>query len=1019
MTAELAALEEENRKLRRENRRYSDVLGSELIATAIHVNGRWVMANKTFTDLLGYESVDALIGCEISRNIVPEEKDIVAERIRDTMETGAVNNYWDEHLLRADGTVIDVEITGIATMYNGMEGVQILVNDISKRKTIEKRLRENETRFQALLDNAPFCLHELDTSGKLLHINPSGLRMMEIDRPTDVVGRSFFELFQPPYTAMVRERFAKAIQGRYVEFEYCLARDGRQSYHASNFIPIPGQDGRIERVMGVTRDVTGRRRMEEEIIERELRFRQITENMDEVFWLTKPVHQELIYVSPAFYKIWGRTAQELHREPSIWRDSLHPEDRNRIIHAVKTRQVAGTYDERYRILRPDGEVRWVHERAYPISDDSGEIYRITGIVEDVTGRKRAEDALLESENRLRQIIDLVPHMLFAKDQTGRFLMINHAVAEAYGLATTELTEQVHREIGAIEDKVRPTPAQDLEVLRTGRPLFIPEEPFTDVKGYRRILQTTKIPFSDRGRPAVLGIAVDITERRLAEERNQALLAGIPDLMFVHDKDGKLLDYHGPAGRLYLPPEQFLGKNLNEILPEEVTETILAGTRAALGNNSPEIVEYSLILNERPTHHEARLVPYGEDLVLSIVRDVTERAEMEREREALESQLRHAQKLETIGTLAGGIAHDFNNMLAPILGFTEIALADLEPGSEVSGFLENVIKAARRAKQLVQQILTFSHAETKQERRPIKISAVINEAFQLLRASLPATIVLDLQFNTDDDVISGDPTQINQVIINLCANSRQAIGDNPGTISMELERVRVDRDFQRLHPNLEEGTWLRLSVQDTGCGMDETTVARIFEPFFTTKEVGAGTGLGLSVIHGIVHSHEGVIEVSSEIGEGTRFEIYLPPLDGVAAGLDDPDAEPARGQEKILLVDDEALVNEMADKMLTQLGYRVTSCRTGEEALDEFGKKPEFWDLVITDQTMPGISGLILASRIRALRRNIPIILTTGYSEIVNDKTLSTHGIAQMIYKPFNAVEIGAAIRKVLGARTIG
>ncbi|PLX84837.1 MAG: hypothetical protein C0617_06395 [Desulfuromonas sp.] len=398
-------------------------------------------------------------------------------------------------------------------------------------------------------------------------------------------------------------------------------------------------------------------------------------------------------------------------------------------------------------------------------------------------------------------------------------------------------------------------------------------------------------------------------------------------------------------------------------------------------------------------------PKGEIVnYVALIRDMSNEMRMER-------QLGRAQRLEAIGTLAGGIAHDFNNILSPIMGYTELTLESLPPDSPAREHLNQVLAATGRARDLVKQILASSRSSS-QPRQPVQIAPIVKETLKLLRASLPTTIDIEQRLEAGRDVVLADPTQIHQVMLNLATNGAQAMGTREGTLRVGLSEERVAAGAAR-HHDLEEGAYLRLTVSDTGCGMTAEVEERIFEPFFTTKDVDQGTGLGLTVVQGIVKSHGGAILIDSEPGRGTTFEVYFPQLFGEAVAAAEEKASAFAGGEHILFVDDERSIADLGNQGLKRLGYRVSATTSGPEALELFRERPDDFDLVITDQTMPQMTGTVLAGHLVGIRPDIPIILCTGYSPGLTPEAVAALGIREMVNKPLTAREYGEAIRRVL------
>ncbi len=391
--------------------------------------------------------------------------------------------------------------------------------------------------------------------------------------------------------------------------------------------------------------------------------------------------------------------------------------------------------------------------------------------------------------------------------------------------------------------------------------------------------------------------------------------------------------------------------------------------------------------------------------INFVRDITKTKKMEQ-------QMTQTQKMQAIGTLAGGIAHDFNNILSAMMGYTEISLLEMAPESKAYQRLHNVLQAGNRARDLVHQILTFSR-ETYQESKPVPISAIVKEAMKLLRASIPASIEFIQDIDADAGNVLADSTRIHQVIMNLCTNASHSMLARGGTLEVRLENFQIDESLAGDYLNLDAGSYVCLTVSDTGHGMDPETLKQIFDPYFSTKEPGEGTGLGLSVVHGIVSGLGGSIKVYSEQGTGTTFNVILPRIESEDREVNEwPRIYPG-GSETILLVDDEEAVLDVTREMLETLGYQVISRISSLEAYQAFLTTPDRFDLVITDHTMPKMSGIELIHKMLVTRKSLPIILCTGFSAGITRKKMDTIGAQAMLNKPVLKQELAQTIRKVL------
>ena len=398
--------------------------------------------------------------------------------------------------------------------------------------------------------------------------------------------------------------------------------------------------------------------------------------------------------------------------------------------------------------------------------------------------------------------------------------------------------------------------------------------------------------------------------------------------------------------------------------------------------------------------------------ISLVQDITKHKQTEAENKKIESQLLHAQKMEAIGTLAGGIAHDFNNILSVIIGNTEILSFGEDIDPSVRSGLDQILAASQRAKQLVSQILAISR-NGKQEKILINLKPIIKETLEFLRASLPTLIQLRHHLEPDAGTIMAEPSQMQQVLMNLCVNAGHAMEKDGGVLQIDLSNAALTQEDTRFDPKVEPGDFVKLTVSDTGHGMEPPVLQRIFDPYFTTKELGKGTGLGLTAVHGIVTSHGGMIRVDSEVGKGTTFTIFLPRAMGFEKVEDKPRQPLPMGTEKILFVDDEKVLADLGRQILGELGYQVETRTSPVEALEAFRANPQKFDLVITDLTMPQMTGLNLASKIMEIRPGMPIILCTGFSEQANERAASAMGICAFLLKPLVMRDMAGAVRKAL------
>ncbi|MCP4350761.1 MAG: response regulator [Desulfobacterales bacterium] len=557
-----------------------------------------------------------------------------------------------------------------------------------------------------------------------------------------------------------------------------------------------------------------------------------------------------------------------------------------------------------------------------------------------------------------------------------------------------------------------------DVNKTGKAEHYPVFMYKDdrLSGWRENL-VYKLPSGE-----IVAIYSDETEQMMtklelvdSEIRYRTLFDNANDAIFVRDFDGKILDVN-------LLACEYLGYTREELIQMSTDDIIDPKQAPFVQDRLKKLREIGSLVFETshkrkdgdivPIESSSCVIEYAQKpFMLTIARDISERRQAEQERAKLQNQLRQAQKMQAIGTLAGGIAHDFNNILFPIIGYIEMTMDDVPEGRALRN-LKEVLKSANRARELIQQILTFSR-QSDQELRPLRIESIIKEALRLLRSSIPATIKIRQRVERCG-LIMADPTQIHQIIMNLCTNAYHAMIENGGVLEVTMNEMGFHLDDISAYPDMKPGLYLKVTVSDTGCGIKKDIIERVFDPYFTTKEKGKGTGLGLSVVHGIVKSHSGHITVSSNPGVGTAFNVYLPMIETDSSPQEKVAEEPLRGgNERILLVDDEKQIVEMETQMLERLGYKVTALKSSPEALDIFSKNPKDFDLVITDMTMPEMTGMELSRNLMLIRPDIPIILCTGFNEIITEEKAKSIGIREFVMKPVLRSKIAKIIRQIL------
>jgi PAS domain S-box-containing protein len=632
--------------------------------------------------------------------------------------------------------------------------------------------------------------------------------------------------------------------------------------------------------------------------------------------------------------------------------------------------------------------------------------------------QEAEQALRESEEKYRTIFETTGTATMIVEENRVISMVSSEFEKIFGYPRDEIEGTSDWKKFIVEDDLERM--GEYHALRRNNPDAAPrnyEVRGIDKRGNRKDLLLTNsiIPGTKKSVVSML----DITDRKRAEEE-LALLATVIEQaaegITITDKDGTV-QYANPAYERIsgYTREEMIGQSHRILksstqdggLPAEMMDTLARGDvwSGHMINEKKDGTTYKVEVSVSPIRDKTGAIMH----YVAIERDVTHEAE-------LETQLCQAQKMEAIGTLAGGIAHDFNNILAAIMGYAEMALYDVPEETQGRRNLEQVLKAGYRGKDLVKQIITFSR-RSDQERRPMRVSPIVKEALKLLRASLPTTIEIRQNIEAQSGMVLAEPTQIHQVLMNLCSNAAYAMREKGGVLEIRLVEVDICSDDAAPHLGLDSGPYLKLTVSDTGHGIDRAIMERIFDPFFTTKRPGEGTGMGLAVVHGIVKSCGGAIVVDSEPGKGSTFDLFFPRMEGDSLPETDSVVSMATGNERILFVDDEEDLVDMVQQMLKRLGYSVVAKTSSIEALEIFQAQPDQFDLVITDQTMPHMTGADLAKELMCIRPDIPIILCTGFSEVISAEEAKTLGIREFVMKPFATREIAEITRHVLDGNT--
>jgi len=777
--------------------------------------------------------------------------------------------------------------------------------------------------------------------------------------------------------------------------------------------PVRDQSGKHYGRIWTFRDITERKRTEQALRESNEKFQQLAENITDAFWIRSPDLSQVHYVSPAFEKIWGRPVASLYENPLRWVDYILPEDRERVVGAfISLAGAARSLDVEYRILRPDGEVRWVRVRGFQVRDAAGKLIRHTGIVTDITERKRAEERIAEQA----ALIDQTHDVIAVRDLQHRIIFWNKGAERLFGWRAEEvvgyrINEMIHPDSTSLQEA-------EQTVFREGK--WTGEMRKITKSGDRITVQSSWTLLQDaQNRPkSILVIASDITEHKRAEdelrrrdERFRLLIENASDLITILNAEG-IIRFQSPSSKRLLgyEPEEVVGRSAFEFIhADDVSRAADALKQALADATAPVSVEY------RFRHHNGTwriLQSIGRSIsdespdgfIVINSRDVTENR-------SLEVQFRQAQKMEAFGQLASGVAHDFNNILAVIQMQAGLLRKEQDPATMQIDFATEIEKAAQRGANLTRQLLMFSRRQTLQS-RDLDLNDTITHVAKMLHRILGEDVQMQFKFAAKSLFVHADAGMMDQILLNLTVNARDAMPKGGQliveTYAFEFDEYAAAQTFQA-----RPGSFVCLSVTDTGCGIPAENLPRIFEPFFTTKEVGKGTGLGLATVFGIVQQHQGWINVDSEVGRGTTFRVYLPRLTKAAnKAVSGPPPTIARGgNETILLVEDDSALRATAKIALSRLGYRVLEAPNALEALEIWKMHHAEIRLLLADLVMPGgVTGKELAGRLLQQDPELKVIYTSGYSAETASKDFHLEEGVNFLAKPFEVHKLAETVR---------
>ena len=1019
------------------------------------LEGRIVCVNKAACKARGY-SREEMLGLSWADLEAPEYRDAV-EVHRQKLLAGGEAIFESAHV-RKDHTAFPVETHSRTIENKGEKSILSIVLDISERKHLEEILRETEEKYRNIFNNVQVGVFRWRLSdSRILECNDRLAQMFGFDERQELLHEFIARNhFVEPDT---QERMLESVDdGQLQNFETrFFRRDGSILWLLCSARVYPDRDY----MEGVATDITELRQTKDTLEQTEEEHRTLVEQLlgrtllfaVEQQQLNKEIHREKDLSEKILehcengvagfdqdfqVNLWNAP---MERMTGVTKNQALGKSLFKVIPLVQTinekKPILGAGGHRGFLdssqpvrLAPGGPAGFYAGHVAPLLNEDGEARGGVMVIQDVTPSKRMEDAGKEQRGLLDGVIASAEEGIAVLDRNLTFVRVNPTMEKWFAHDRPLLKKTCFAVIHGSLDPCENCPA--LRTLISGEPAHEMVQKWGPREGLPGQVELFSYPLKDPDTGETVGVIMrilDVTAKMQADDvlkENRNRLKQVVDHLpvvlgrlypdgtadFMENKIEELTGYsskdfsHG-------------GKSWSEIVVEEDQEQVRKAFLHALGTDHRYVRQY------RVKNKEGRVIWLQESGEITcdsqgraqstdvVLLNITERKQAEEMRPQFEAQLRQAQRMDAIVSLAGGIAHDFSNILGVMLGYTEMALLSLKEDDGLKRRLQQVLKAGKRGKELVAQILSFSRPNP-QERRPVRMNAIVKEALNMLRATLPTTIELKMRLEDDQDTILGDPTQMHQVIINLCANAAHAMQDKGGVLDISVRPVTLDAKAAAQFHGLSPGPHIQVSVKDTGHGMDRDLMEKIFDPFFTTKKMAEGTGMGLAIVHGIIKAHAGAITVQSRAGKGSEFQIYLPRVEAseLPGGTEAPAVE--NGQESLLFVDDEEWLVDMWKEILESLGYRMTVTTKPLEALKMFKERPHDFDLVITDQSMPQMTGLELAQELMELRPELPIILVTGFSQVVTPEKAKAAGVREYIMKPLSISELTNAISRSLG-----
>ncbi|MFC1553600.1 PAS domain S-box protein [candidate division KSB1 bacterium] len=1004
-------------------------------------DGNIIFINSSIKEY-GYTK-EELVGKSILEIVHPDDKEKALYRINERRTGDRSTKEFELRLLRKNHNLFIVEDKSVGLkeeavflinaegLYNafdpegsGFEGTLGVARDITERKKTEVILEEQRQFFRQVIDINPHYIFAKNRDGKFTLVNKAMAKLYG-KNAEDLIGRTEEE-FNPVKDEVDHfQRTDREVIEYKKELEFPEEKitdySGKIRYLRTIKRPIIQKDGSVDQVLGVSVDITDIKKVEDTLKEKEKLFNALIDKSPALIFMKDP-DGKYILTNKKFEKVLNRSKEEILYKTD--RELFSQEVADRIEKTDRDMLENKLPNESEGVIPLEGKEYTYLTIKFPLIDEDGQVYAICGISTDISERKTSEYALQESEQKFRDLVNLLPQTVFETDLNGNLTFANNYAFELFGYEYKDFEKGLNIFSFIIPEQRELAQKNIFQVIKGERKEISKEYSLIKADGstVRAIIYSTPV-FRNKQPVGLRGILVDIEDRirteealEQSEEKFRLSFKTNPDAISISKMDGIFIEINeGFTSLTGYTEEDVIGKSsidLNIWDRKQDRELLVNKLKYAGKISNFETVFLNKSGEKRICIMSSSIININDEPhLLSITKDITESKKALEEKHRLERQFHQAQKMESIGRLAGGIAHDFNNILTSIMGYSELLKMKFSDEGTIEGQAASVIlKGTERAAHLTKQLLGFARSG-KFEQKPLNLNNIIQDTLKVAEKIFEKKIILKEDYQKDLNNIIGDSNQLDQVLTNLFINAKDAMPDG-GELFIKTENILINESYEEYYSEMINGDYIKILVKDTGTGISKDNMDHIFEPFYTTKEKGKGTGLGLASVYGIVKNHAGYIYCQSVPGKGTEFSLYFPITDKKSK-TEISAVELKEGNETILIVDDEENVRNLGRDILTNLGYNIITAEDGYEAIRIFKDKFKTIDLVILDMIMPKLDGKDTFRELKKIDQDVAVVLSSGYSKKDQSEEIINSGIKGFLQKPFRIHEISEMINKSL------